>query len=483
MALTCCGELTTELSGGWTTVQDNVIVSHRGARFEIGRGPGFYAIWPAGAAQWRPIEWWPETPEGWQAAWARFTDVEPRRAIHPLIQPAVPKPQEAATSDQTFVEGEPVAAQPPGPAYRAPASHSPGPDQLAGQGHPYGSGLPLDLGQPPAPRPADRMAGLPATIGRAGRPAILAAALLAAGIVVGIAGLFPGYFGSSALVSHAEELIPHLIYLAAWAVGAALIIQGGHRARTGALLAAGTSLVTFGLFLADLGTGISAGAVGAGLVLGMIGWAGCAAGSMLAVRRGVANGLGKPGKPRGLEITLTVALAGVAAIGTAIAFAPSWDRFTLRTAAGTSQTITAGNAFANPGLVIAGDVIVMLAVVAVVIVAGTWRPMRLGAALLAGAIVPMVAQAISAIVQIGQTTPSSQFGISPGQAARLGLTIDSGLTPAFWVFCAFVFALILTAALMLSTPTPPPPPPAPAQARPEQPGQPGMAAPPAPAVG
>ena len=198
---------------------------------------------------------------------------------------------------------------------------------------------------------------------------------------------------------------------------------------------------------------------------------------MLAVRQ---CAVGAPGKPRSLEIALTVALAAVAALGTAIAFAPSWDTFTLRTAAGTSQTITAGNAFANPGLVIAGDVLVMVAVVAVVLVAATWRPIRLGAALLAGAIVPMAAQAISAVIQIGQSTSSLQFGIPPAQAARLGLTIDSGLTPAFWVFCAFVFALILTAALMLSTPAPPPPPPTPVPGRL---GQPGMASPPTPAVG
>jgi hypothetical protein len=266
-----------------------------------------------------------------------------------------------------------------------------------------------------------------------------------------------------------------VIYLAAWAVGAALIAMGGTRQRTGALLAAGVSVVTFGLFVADLGLGISGADVGAGLVLSIIGWAGCAAGSVLAVRLGAA---GSPARPRALETGLTIALAAAAAVGTAIAFAPSWDSFTLRTAAGTSQTITAGNAFANPGMVIAGDLVVMITLVAVVIAAAAWRPVRLGAVLLAGAIVPMAAQAISAVIQIGQTTPSQQFGIPPAQAARLGLTIDAGLTTAFWVYCAFVFALILTAALMASAPPPPPPAPVPAR-----PGEPGVMSPAAPAVG
>src|SRR5262249_10230391 len=141
--------------------------------------------------------------------------------------------------------------------------------------------------------------------------------------------------------------------------------------------------------------------------------------------------------------------ATLAGLGAAAAFAPPWDSFTLRTAAGATQTVTAGNAFANPAPVIAGDVIVMIALAAVVVVAALWRPVRLGAALLAGAIVPMAAQAISALLQIGETTSPLQFGITPSQAARAGLTIDNGLTPAFWIYLAFVLALITVCGWML----------------------------------
>jgi hypothetical protein len=429
-------------------VHENVIVSHRGARFEIGRGPGYYAIWPAGAAQWRPIEWWPETAEGWKAAWARFTDVEPRRAIHHVNQ-TVPVP----------AAGQPTAADQPGPgAFQSPS-------QAFGQGQPLGPGEPASLGQPsPAiPLPAEPAAGLSAALRRAGRPAILSAALLAAGIVVGMAGLFPGYFGPTSLTEHTELLVPHLIYLATWAVSAVLIIRGGVRRGSGGLLAAGMSLVTFGLFFADLGTAIAAADVGPGLVLSLVGWAICAAGSVLAVRLGT---VGAPTRPRSLETKLTILLAAAAGLGTAIAFAPSWDRFTAQSAAGASQTITAGNAFANPGLVIAGDVVVMVTVVLVVVAAAAWKPIRLGAALLAGVIVAMAAQAISAVIQIVQITPSLQFGVPPAQAGRLGVTFSAGLTPAFWVFSAFVAALILTAALLVSAPAPPPPPPTPDHARP-----------------
>jgi hypothetical protein len=393
------GLSTADWSKGAGTVQDNVIVSHRGARYEIGRGPGFYGIWPAGAARFQPIEWWPETAEGWRAAWSRFSEIESRRAIRPVGQSSGP-------------------------------------------------------GQPPSPDlPADQSAP-----GRAGRRAIVASVLLAIGVAAGIAGLFPGYFGGTSLAQQAADLVPHAIYLAVWAASAVLIVLGGTRQRAGALLATGTSIVTLGLFVADAGTAISGGGpVTAGLLLSLIGWGACAAGSVLAIRRGRT---GSPGRPATLESALTLGLAAAAALGTAIAFAPAWDRFTLRTAAGTSQTLTAGNAFANPGLVIAGDVAVMVALVAVVIAAGAWRPMRHGALLLAGATVPMAAQAISAGIQISQPASPMQFGIPPAQAARVGLTISSGLTLAFWIYCGFVAALILACALMFSTPAAPPPPPA-----------------------
>jgi hypothetical protein len=102
--------------------------------------------------------------------------------------------------------------------------------------------------------------------------------------------------------------------------------------------------------------------------------------------------------------------------------------------------------------VIAGDVAVMVALAAVVIAAAIWRPVWHGAVLLAGATIPMVAQAISALVQVSEPVTPEQFGLSPAQADRLSLTISSGLTPAFWVYCAFVLALVISCAWMLLAP-------------------------------
>jgi hypothetical protein len=125
---------------------------------------------------------------------------------------------------------------------------------------------------------------------------------------------------------------------------------------------------------------------------------------------------------------------------------------------------------------------VMVALVAVVVIAALWRPIRYGAALLAGAIIPMVAQAISALIAVGETTSPTLFGISPAQASAAGLTIDNGLTPVFWIFCAFVVAMIASCAWMLMTPhAAVPEPPSPSQPSAGQAGQVGLTGQPGPA--
>jgi hypothetical protein len=96
----------------------------------------------------------------------------------------------------------------------------------------------------------------------------------------------------------------------------------------------------------------------------------------------------------------------------------------------------------------------MLALAAVVVVAALWRPVRYGAALLAGAVIAMAAQAISALVQAGGGASPAQFGISSAEASRIGLTISSGLTPAFWIYCGFLVAVAVSCAWMLFTPHP-----------------------------
>ena len=90
----------------------------------------------------------------------------------------------------------------------------------------------------------------------------------------------------------------------------------------------------------------------------------------------------------------------------------------------------------------------MVTLVVVVTVAALWRPVRLGAVLLAGAAIPMAAQAISALVQVSEPVSAGNFGISPAQAAQAGLTFSTGLTAVFWIYCAFVVALLMVGGWM-----------------------------------
>jgi hypothetical protein len=387
-----------ERTGRPGAVGQNVTVLYRGARWELGQGPGFFGIWAAGNQQSPPVEWWPQTPEGWQHAWSRFTGIEPPGAIGQA-----------------------------GPGAGAPQAEAQAQAQFHAQTQASGSA----------------------------RRAIVAMGLLAAGVACGIASLFPSYLGGASLTEHAEEILPHVIYLAAWTASAVLIWRGGSWRRAGTLLAIGTSIVTFGFFFTDAGTAIAGGShlVGAGLVLGLAGWIACAAGSAAAFEWRFVGTLARPQVHQSSPV-LTLMFATFAALGAAVTFAPSWDSFTLRTAAGVTQTVTAGNAFANPAPVIAGNVAVMVTLVAAAVLAAMWRPSRLGAALLAGASIPMLAQAISAVIQIGAGTSPLQFGISPAEAGAIGLTISSGLTASFWLYCAFIVALAATCWRMAMSPEP-----------------------------
>jgi hypothetical protein len=401
-------------------VFDKVTIAYRGAGYEIGQGRGFYGVWAMGAPRHEPLQRWAETPDGWSAAWTRFASMEAPGTIVPVGR------------------NSPPVAPGGSPADGSPAS--PGPSTA-----PYGAG------------------SVAAASSRAG--AIVAAGLLAVGVVLGVAGLFPGYLGSVSLASRSDQVLTHAIYLGAWTMSAVLILLGGTRPRLGALLGVGMSAVTFGLFFSDAGlalggTGTSGGT---GLILSLIGWFACAAGSVLALLVRPADGsAGQPGsaakpgslgRPRGAAVGPVVMMI-LAGLGVAAAFAPAWDSYTLRTAAGQSQSLTMGDAFSgsSPVLVTTGDVLVMIALAVVVVLAAFWRPVRHGALLLAGAIIPMAAQAISALVQITQPAPPAQFGISNAQATQLGLTISPGLTPAFWIYCVFLVVLLVSCAWMLFTP-------------------------------
>ena len=251
---------------------DKVTITYRGAKYEIGRGRDFYGIWMAAGQHSQPLERWPETPEGWSAAWTRFASIEAPGAIVPVGRRTPPVgPSAVQLSENPGPFGQNTAPlETAGPTAETIVA-------AGGSTAPYGQ-FPGPYGQNTAPR--RRVAS--AISGRTG--AIVSAALLGVGVILGVAGLFPAYLGGSSLAQQAYQLIPHAIYLAVWTAAAVLILLGGARLRMGALLSLGLSVVTFGLFFADAGAAIAGGGNtgGAGLVLALLGWLACAAGSVAA---------------------------------------------------------------------------------------------------------------------------------------------------------------------------------------------------------
>jgi hypothetical protein len=398
-------------------VPEKAVVSHRGEKYEIGRGKRFYGIWAVGAPYDAPVDRWPENPHGWQQAWARFTAIE------------VPGTVTAVT--------------------------------------PQRKGLRLGLGLRQAAAgvvgdSASGERGAVATRTPRGSRLLAGEALLVLGVVLGLAGLFPAYEGGQSLLSQWDQVVPHLCYVIGWAVTAALVAlsvaRPSNSARLGALFGLGLSAVTFGLFLSDLGEVTSGSAtLGSGLIVSLLGWLACTAGSGLAFRANAGPSVPReaPSRPvrPGRGHAGPIALLVLAAIGTAAAFAPSWDSYVLTASAtGTSQTVTAGNAFDNPGVVIAGNVAVMVAIIAVAALAALWRPARHGALLLAGAIVPLAADVVSALIQAGQSATPAMFGIPSAEASAAGLTISTGLTGTFWVYLVFVVALLVSCAWLFTEP-------------------------------
>src|ERR1700721_111828 len=74
------------MSGKAWTVLDKVTIAYRGETYEIGRGRDYFGIWTVAGSRSQPLEWWPETQEGWSAAWTRFAVLEAPDAISTVGQ-------------------------------------------------------------------------------------------------------------------------------------------------------------------------------------------------------------------------------------------------------------------------------------------------------------------------------------------------------------------------------------------------------------
>jgi hypothetical protein len=136
-----------------------------------------------------------------------------------------------------------------------------------------------------------------------------------------------------------------------------------------------------------------------------------------------------PSGPYGAGLTLLVALL---ALTTAGAFLPAWDRYVgLVTTTGRTVTFSLGNAFSGPWPLVAGNVLVAVALAAVPILASRLRDRTVAASVVVGSLLVLASQFTAAIVQVNQPVPPSVVGLTPAQADQLGLQLHMSLTGWF----------------------------------------------------
>ena len=291
---------------------DKAVISHRGEKYEIGRGKRFYGIWVVGAPYEAPVDRWPENRDGWQQAWARFAAIEVPGTITPVARERKGLPLKLGRARRRR-----AAAPRPADAEARRRVCAPG----------GGRGRRRRSGEPGRRRRAALAAGATAVL--AGE------ALLVLGVVLGLAGLFPAYVGGKSLLSQWDQVVPHLCYVIGWALTAALValsvVRPSNAARLGALFGLGLSAVTFGLFLADIGE-VTAGVLARhrpgrepARLARLHGGRGARARRQRRAVRACRRGRQRPGRGHAGPLALLV----LAAIGTAAAFAPSWDRYVL----------------------------------------------------------------------------------------------------------------------------------------------------------
>jgi hypothetical protein len=71
--------------------------THSGGRFLLGYGDGYFGIWER-ARSGAPVERFPRTFDGWQAAWRRYVTLEPIHTEVALGTAPIPSPMAAAAT-------------------------------------------------------------------------------------------------------------------------------------------------------------------------------------------------------------------------------------------------------------------------------------------------------------------------------------------------------------------------------------------------
>jgi hypothetical protein len=142
-----------------------------------------------------------------------------------------------------------------------------------------------------------------------------------------------------------------------------------------------------------------------------------------------------------LAWTILVTLLALVVAG---AFLPSWDHYVVYSATTRrALTFNLGNAFSGPWAVVAGNVLVALALVVVPVAAVRLRNRAVGAAAVAGALIVLASQFTSAVVQVDERVAPSLFGFTNAQVSQLGLLLTLKLTAWYTIDALAAFGLLV----------------------------------------
>ena len=265
----------------------------------------------------------------------------------------------------------------------------------------------------------------------------------AVGLLIG--AMFPAYLGSSSASSVVQTPYEMAVYIcleAGWAL-AAFAVLTGWSLRGGVALGAGLGAVEVGLVLTDVASGfqISNGSAPgvwlavAGVAAGLAGVL-YGAGSVPYERPAGASSTGSPVR------ALLAVLAAVVAVAD---FWPSWDHLHLVAISGQVENVNVGDAFSQPGAVMAGELLAGLAIGLAVVVAAFWRDAAIGAWGMGGVAIALASQVASGAVQVSE--PVSQYLGAGAASAGANLSASSLSLTTYWYVDAVATAALFVLAL------------------------------------
>jgi hypothetical protein len=379
-----------------------------------------------------------------------------RVSLTPPLPPS--SPPDAGQLAPNYPAGPPSGASGPGPSYPGPPSgaSTPGPSY---PGPPSGASTPgpsYPTGPPSSmySSSSDGPTVIDPTEGPAGadptsppRPAFtevaLGGGLLLICLGLHIGAMFPPYPGlpASPVVSSSWEIAVYVCLELGWALAAVLVLSRVSVAG-GAALGAGLGAVELGILAVDIANGfqVSNGSeAGAWLALAGLGFG---AAGVLVTASTVPLGMPRPPQGRSAVLMLLATFAVV------LAYLPSWDKWSaVAPSLRVSDSLTEGNAFSQPTVVMAGVLLTVIGFAFVAVLGSVWSPTTVGAWATAGAVIALSSQLISAVFQLSEAVPSAAFGVTATQARSVGLKISTSLT-GWWE--ADVAATVLLALLAFS---------------------------------